>query len=132
MARKQRKKEEWENNMVETKSVPDRIVDVIVYFCVALVAFCSVIPMWHVLMSSFSDGKSLLAHVGLVLWPVGGFTLSLSGLATGSLVGILLNAVLPGKDYNFEEDKPNRTGVNFEIISGETIVEAKEKNSKKL
>ena len=32
MARKQRKKEEWENNMVETKSVPDRIVDVIVYF----------------------------------------------------------------------------------------------------
>ena len=75
MARKQRKKEEWENNMVETKTIADRIVDVIVYLCVALVALCSVRPMWHVLMSSFSDGKSLLAHVGLVLWPVGGFTL---------------------------------------------------------
>ena len=75
MARKHKKREEWENNMVETKSAADRIVDVVVYACVALVAFCSVIPMWHVLMSSFSDGKSLLAHVGLVLWPVGGFTL---------------------------------------------------------
>ena len=72
------------------------------------------------------------SNAGAINIPVGGFTLSLSGLATGSLVGILLNAVLPGKDYNFEEDKPNRTGVNFEIISGETIVEAKEKNSKKL
>ncbi|MBR5345868.1 MAG: carbohydrate ABC transporter permease [Clostridia bacterium] len=74
--KKQRKKEEWENNMVETKSAADIIVDVIVYIIVALVAFCSVIPMWHVLMSSFSDGKSLLSHVGLVVWPVGGFTLA--------------------------------------------------------
>ena len=73
--RRQRKKAEWENNMVETKSVADIVIDVIVYTVVALVAFCSVIPMWHVLMSSFSDGKSLLAHVGLVLWPIGGFTL---------------------------------------------------------
>ena len=61
--------------MVETKSTVDIVVDVIVYLFVALVALCSVIPMWHVLMSSFSDGKTLLAHVGLVLWPVGGFTL---------------------------------------------------------
>ncbi len=74
MARKRRKQEEWENNMVENKSAADRVVDVVVYVIVALVALCSVIPMWHVLMSSFSDGKSLLAHVGLVLWPVGGFT----------------------------------------------------------
>ena len=35
MAKKQRKKEEWENNMVETKTIADRIVDVIVYLCVA-------------------------------------------------------------------------------------------------
>ena len=61
--RKPRKKQEWENNMVETKTVGDRVIDVILYLIVALVAFCSVIPMWHVLMSSFSDGKSLLAHV---------------------------------------------------------------------
>ena len=53
----------------------DRIVDVIVYTLCALVAFCSVVPMWHVLMSSVSDGKTLLAHEGLVILPVGGFTL---------------------------------------------------------
>ncbi len=74
MARKQRKQEEWKNNMVETKSAADIIVDIILYALIALVAIVSVIPMWHVLMSSFSDGRSLLAHKGLVLLPVGEFT----------------------------------------------------------
>ena len=96
MARKQRKKQEWENNMVETKSVADRVVDVVVYACVALVALCSVIPMWHVLMSSFSDGKSLLAHVGLVLWPVGGFTMDGYSLIfqNSSIVGGYINTII--------------------------------------
>ena len=31
--------------------------------------------------------------------------ISLSGLAVGSLVGIILNAVLPGKDYDFESNQ---------------------------
>ena len=73
--RKKKKTQEWESHMVETPTVGDRIVDVIVYTLCALVAFCSVVPMWHVLMSSVSDGKTLLAHEGLVLLPVGGFTL---------------------------------------------------------
>lgn len=34
---------------------------------------------------------------------IGSMTISLSGLAVGSLVGIILNAILPGKDYKFEE-----------------------------
>ena len=33
------------------------------------------------------------------------FTISLSGLAVGSLVGIILNAALPGKDYVFEDNQ---------------------------
>ena len=70
------------------------------------------------------------SSAGSINIPVGSMTLSLSGLATGSLVGIFLNALLPGKDYKFEDDKPNRTGVNFEIISGETILESKEKKNK--
>ena len=73
--RKKKRSEEWESHMVETPTVGDRIVDVIVYTLCALVAFCSVVPMWHVLMSSVSDGKTLLAHEGLVILPVGGFTL---------------------------------------------------------
>lgn len=40
---------------------------------------------------------------GAVAFSVAGVTISLSGLAVGALVGIVLNAVLPGKDYRFEE-----------------------------
>ena len=35
----------------------------------------------------------------------GAVTISLSGLAVAAIVGILLNALLPGKDYEFEADK---------------------------
>ncbi|MGN1350146.1 MAG: uracil-xanthine permease family protein [Anaerovoracaceae bacterium] len=40
---------------------------------------------------------------GCIALAVGTVTISFSGLAVGSLVGIILNAVLPGKDYVFEE-----------------------------
>jgi uracil permease len=33
------------------------------------------------------------------------FKISLSGLAIGSLTGIILNAILPGKDYVFEDNQ---------------------------
>ena len=52
---------------------------------------------------------------GAIVIPAGSVTISLSGLAVGSLVGIILNAVLPGKDYSYEEDKAEPTGVNFEV-----------------
>ncbi len=50
---------------------------------------------------------------GAISFAVGDVTISLSGLAVGALTGILLNAVLPGKDYQFDEEKPEDTGVNF-------------------
>ena len=40
---------------------------------------------------------------------------SLSGLAVASIVGILLNAVLPGKDYEFGVDAQGDTSVNFKV-----------------
>ena len=40
---------------------------------------------------------------------------SLSGLAVASIVGILLNAVLPGKDYEFGVDSQGDTAVNFKV-----------------
>lgn len=61
--------------MVENTSLGDHVGNVILGLIIALVAFCSVVPMWHVLMSSVSDGKALFAHEGLVLSPVGGFNL---------------------------------------------------------
>ena len=55
-------------NMVEHKSVGDHIADVIIYVVVALIALACVIPMWHVLMISLSDGRQAMAYEGLCRW----------------------------------------------------------------
>ena len=83
-------------SMIETPTAADRVVDVIVVLLCALVAFCSVIPMWHVLMSSISDGKKLLAHEGLVLLPIGDITFKgyLHIFKNDSIVRGYLNAVI--------------------------------------
>lgn len=44
------------------------------------------------------------SSAGAVSISCGSVNISLSGLAVGALVGILLNAVLPGKDYIFNEE----------------------------
>lgn len=46
-----------------------------------------------------------------------GFT-SLSGLAVAAIVGIFLNAVLPGKDYEFGKNDQGDTSVNFGMSRG--------------
>lgn len=51
--------------------------------------------------------------VGAVIFTIGGTTIRLSGLAVGALVGILLNAILPGKDYEFGADDKGDKSVNF-------------------
>ena len=43
-----------------------------------------------------------------------GFT-TLSGLAVAALVGVLLNAILPGKDYEFGSNDEGDKAVDFEI-----------------
>lgn len=40
---------------------------------------------------------------GAIVIVIGSVTISLSGLAVGALVGIILNAILPEKDYEFHE-----------------------------
>ena len=52
---------------------------------------------------------------GAIAFSVGTLTISLSGLAVGALTGIILNAILPGKDYKFDEEKPDDTGVCFAV-----------------
>ena len=42
-------------------------------------------------------------------------SVSLSGLAVASIVGIILNAVLPGKDYEFQKESEGSTSVNFKV-----------------
>ena len=48
-----------------------------------------------------------------VSFQIGGIAINLSGLAVGALTGIILNAVLPGKDYTFDEDVPSDTCVDM-------------------
>ena len=40
---------------------------------------------------------------------------SLSGLAVAALVGIILNAILPGKDYEFQQEHEGSQSVNFKV-----------------
>jgi uracil permease len=41
-----------------------------------------------------------------------------------------MNAILPGKDFEFDEEEPSKTGVNFEMINGETLAEQLSKKKK--
>lgn len=52
---------------------------------------------------------------GAIAFQIGKITISLSGLAVGALTGIVLNAILPGKDYEFDAEEPADTGVNFQV-----------------
>ncbi len=54
-------------------------------------------------------------YAGAIQIPVGSVTISLSGLAVGALTGIILNAILPGKDYEFGTDEKGDTAVNFKV-----------------
>lgn len=71
----------------------------------------------------------LVCALGLgagISFAVGGVTISLSALAVASIAGILLNAILPGKDYVFSEDDPKDTGVNFSVgQSAQSLTEEK-------
>ena len=53
------------------------------------------------------------SDAGAISFNVGSVTISLSGLAVAALVGILMNAVLPGKDYEFGVNEQGDTSVNF-------------------
>ena len=54
--------------------------------------------------------------VGGITIPFGaGNSFTLSGLAIAAIVGILLNAILPGNDYEFGRDLEGDTAVNFKV-----------------
>ena len=47
------------------------------------------------------------SSAGAIKFAVGGVNFALSGLAVGALTGIVLNAILPGKDFDFSETAPS-------------------------
>ena len=50
---------------------------------------------------------------GAITFPIGAVTISLSGLAVAAIVGIVMNAVLPGMDYEFGVNEAGDNAVNF-------------------
>ena len=68
----------------------------------------------NVLISAMILGLAIgVNYAGAIVIPVGSVTISLSGLAVAALVGIFMNAVLPGKDYEFGANEQGDTSVNF-------------------
>ncbi|MBR0368325.1 MAG: uracil-xanthine permease [Clostridia bacterium] len=74
------------------------------------------------LILGLSLGINFSAAGSIALGPV-----SLSGLAVGALVGILLNAILPGNDYEFGKDLLGDTSVNFQQGVDRPTAKAKKK-----
>ena len=52
-------------------------------------------------------------NVGGITFMIGNVNIMLSGLAIAAIVGIVMNAVLPGMDYEFGENQQGDTAVNF-------------------
>ena len=52
--------------------------------------------------------------IGGLTFTFGSNSLTLTGLAIAAILGILLNAILPGKDYQFGSDLQGDTSVTFQ------------------
>ena len=68
----------------------------------------------NVLIAAMILGLAVgLSYNGALVITLGSVTISLSGLAVAALVCIFMNAVLPGKDYEFGANAQGDTSVNF-------------------
>ena len=68
----------------------------------------------NVLIAAMIMGLAIgVSYAGAIVIPIGSITISLSGLAVAALVGIFMNAILPGKDYEFGTNEQGDTSVNF-------------------
>ena len=68
----------------------------------------------NVLIAAMILGLAVgVSYNGAIVIPLGSISISMSGLAVAALVGILMNAVLPGKDYEFGVNAQGDTSVNF-------------------
>ncbi|MBR2719417.1 MAG: uracil-xanthine permease [Clostridia bacterium] len=65
--------------------------------------------------SSALGCDTMAGHSGAISFVIGKVKISLSGLAVASLVGIILNAVLPGNDYKFGKSEQGDQSVNFKV-----------------
>ena len=72
----------------------------------AVILVCSLGLKFQLVDGALFDGLS---------FSIGSLNITLSALAVGSIAGILLNAILPGKDYIFDESDPHDTGADLSL-----------------
>lgn len=75
-AEKGKKIKEDEQSMVINSGPLGKVVDVLIALVILAIAFICIIPLWHVMMASISDGQQLLGYSGMVWRPVGDATLA--------------------------------------------------------
>ena len=68
-------KNKYHGGMVERLPAVDIAAKIIVTFLLVVVLFVCIIPIWHVLMASFSEGQALQSLSGVAWIPVGRFNL---------------------------------------------------------
>ena len=72
----------------------------------------------NVIIAALEMGLALgvtFSSAGSIAFSIFGLNISLSGLAVAAIVGIILNAVLPGNDYVFGQDEQGDKSVNFKV-----------------
>ena len=68
----------------------------------------------NVLIAAMILGLAVgVSYNGAIVIALGSVSISMSGLAVAALVGIFMNAILPGKDYEFGVNAQGDTSVNF-------------------
>ena len=103
--------------------LPDAVIGGISFVLYGMISAIGVRNVVEIHVDFAKSRNSIVAAVilvtalglGTVAIPLGSVTIELTALAVASIAGIVLNAVLPGKDYNFDEEIPQETGVSFEI-----------------
>lgn len=109
--RAKREEESGKPSMVVNPGVGGTIANVAIYAALCLVIIVCVVPLWHVVMCSLSDGKELLSHEGVAWLPVGklnfggyqlltktkglltGYLNTILYVAGGTLLGLVMNIV---------------------------------------
>lgn len=80
--------------MVRSKTVGGYISDFVLVFIIAVCAAICIIPMWHILMLSVSDGRTIYTFDGIAMLPQGGVTFAAYLELFSTMDGILWRGYL--------------------------------------
>ncbi len=97
--------------MVQRRTVGKTVFDIINFIVLVGIAFACIMPLWHVLMASFSDPTMLARNEGVIWWPgqpatlkgyelvfqnkniTSGYANTILYVTTSTVLGVLLTAI---------------------------------------